>query len=214
MKNIIITIAFIIFWEVVFSQSGTSITDTVITLQEIPVFSTRGLGLLQPYSKKEKTHISVKGKSSVVSRVMVDKNSTYKIRSLEFFFNYQWQGFKEEGFYIKPLLLESENGKPGSPLFDDKTIYFVSKEINNTIHIDLTKSDVEISKVNSFFVGFEFTEKGKNNRYEDFNITMVPLKKSLHTSFIKSSCLKCPYTTLDLDDRNGLSLEYKIFYRK
>lgn len=213
MKNILITITIIMLYGVVCSQSRTSITDTIITLQEIPVFSTKGLGLLQPVSKKGEMHITVRGKSSFITRVTVDNNSTYKIRSLEFFFNYQWQGFKEEGFYIKPLLLESDNGKPGSPLFDDKTKYFVSKEINNTIHIDLSKFDVEISNVNSFFVGFEFTEKGGDNRFEDFNITMVPLKKSLNTSFLKGPCLNCQYTPLNLGDRNGLSLKYKIFYR-
>ena len=95
------------------------------------------VSVLKSNNDKESMHIRGKGKTSLVTRVNVDKKKNFKLDGIEFFFNYRWQGFSGEGFYIKPLIVKAENGRPTSNYMDNQTLYFVSKAINEIIHIDL-----------------------------------------------------------------------------
>lgn len=149
----------------------------------------------------------------MVSRVDVDKNSKYEIKALEFFFNYQWQGFEGEGYYIRPLIFTSGIGAPNYECLNNQSLYFVSKEIDEVIHIDISNSNFRIENLTSFFVGIEFVEADGKSKYEDFNVTMVPVKNGLNTSFIKGSCTECTFSPFDLDKKNGLSLKYNILYK-
>ncbi|WP_423127890.1 hypothetical protein [Gaoshiqia sp. Z1-71] len=188
--------------------------DTIINLQEVSVYAKQGLSIMKSNNTKGNIHVRGKGETSLVTRIDVDKNTTYNIDGLEFFFNYQWQGFEGEGFYIKPLILSSENGKPNSECLNSQILYFVSKEINEVIHIDLSDFNIQINGTNSFFIGIEFVDAVGKSRFEDFNVTMAPLKKALNTSFIKGSCPKCNYSPFDLDEKNGLSLKYNLYYKE
>ncbi len=214
MKKIIFIILFALMSMSLNAQTNISNTDTVINLKEVTVYAKQGLFILKSNNRKGSVHVSVKGKTYLVTRVDIDKNSKYNIDALGFFFNYQWQGIDGEGFYIKPLILTSENGRPGSEYLESQKLYFVSKKINKEMYIDLSRSKVLIENANSFFVGIEFVATDEKSKFEDFNITLVPLKKSLNTSFIKGSCPKCKYSPLNLDKKNGLSLKYNIYYKR
>jgi hypothetical protein len=196
------------------AQENISCYDTIINLQEVSVYAKHGLSLIKSNNKKGNIHVRGKGKTSLVTKIDVDKNSSYNLVGIELFFNYQWQGFDGEGFYIKPLILTSKNGKPNSDYLNNQTLYFVSKEINEVIHIDLSELNIQINGVSSFFIGIEFVEADGQSKFEDFNVTMVPIKKKLKTSFIKGSCQKCTFSPFDLDEKNGLSLKYNLYYKE
>ena len=181
--TLITLFAFISIW--INAQDNVSCFDTIINLQEVSVYSKPGLSILKSNNKNGSIHIRGKGKTSLVTRVDIDKNFKYNLDALEFFFNYQWQGFEGEGFYIRPLIFSTMNGKPNIDYLNRKAVYFVSKAINEVIHIDLSDLNIQIENANSFFIGIEFVDADGKSRYEDFNVTLAPLKKSLNTSFIK-----------------------------
>lgn len=196
------------------AQDNISAYDTIIYLKEVSVYANQGLLSMSSDNKKGDIHVRGKGKTSLITKVDVKNNRTYRLDGLEFFFNYQWQGFEGEGFYIKPLILSAENGKPDSVLLNNQMLYFVSKDINEVIHIDLSEFSIQIRGVNSFFIGMEFVDASEQSNFEDFNVTMTPVKKALSTSFVKGACPKCSFDPLDLDEKNGMSLKYKVFYRE
>lgn len=196
------------------AQTNISNTDTIINLKEVTVYAKQGFSILKSNNRKGSVHVSVKGKTYLVTKVDIDKSSKYNIDALELFFNYQWQDIDGEGFYIKPLILTSVNGRPDSEYLKSQKLYFVSKDINKVIYIDLSQSKILIENANSFFIGIEFVMTDRKSKFEDFNITLVPLKGSLNTSFIKGTCPKCKYSPLNLDKKNGLSLKYNIYYNR
>lgn len=196
------------------AQENISCYDTVIILQEVSVYAKQGLSVIKSNNKKGNIHVRGKGKTSLVTKIDVDENTNYNLDGIEFFFNYQWQGFEGEGFYIKPLILTSDNERPSSDYLNNHVLYFVSKEINEVIHIDLSGLNIQINGVSSFFIGIEFVDADGQSKFEDFNVTMTPIKKKLNTSFIKGSCPKCTFTPFDLDEKNGLSLKYNLYYKE
>ena len=214
MNKVIFLLVSIFLTLDIYAQEDTSCVDTVIVLQEVSVYAKQGLSVIKPKNCNQSIHVRGKGKTSLTTRVDVNKKTSYKLDGIEFSFNYQWQGFSGEGFYIKPLILKAENGRPTSNYMDNQTLYFVSKAINEIIHIDLSEFDIEIKDVDSFFVGIEFVDTGERSKFEDFNVTMIPVKKKLNTSFIKGSCSKCTFSSFDLDEKNGLSLKYNLYYKE
>lgn len=214
MNKALILILCVFFTICLNAQENKSCYDTIINLQEVSVYAKNGLLLIQSNNKKGNIHVRGKGNTSLVTKIDVDKNTSYNLDGIEFFFNYQWHGFDGEGFYVKPLILSSKNGKPNSEYLNNQILYFVSKEINEVIHIDLSELNIEIAGVSSFFIGIEFIDADGQSRFEDFNITMVPIKKKQNTSFIKGSCPKCTFSPFDLDEKNGLSLKYNLYYKE
>ncbi|PVX49224.1 hypothetical protein C7377_1868 [Balneicella halophila] len=213
-KTLILVILCALFSIGLNAQENISCYDTIINLQEVSVYAKQGLSTIKSNNKKGSIHVRGKGKTSLVTKIDVDKNTSYNLDGIEFFFNYQWQGFDGEGFYIKPLILTSKNGKPDSDYLNNQILYFVSKEINEVIHIDLSELDIKINGISSFFIGIEFVDADGQSNFEDFNVTMVPIKKELNTSFIKGSCPKCTFSPFDLDEKNGLSLKYILYYKE
>lgn len=192
-----------------------NLPDTVIHLQDVSASAKRGLQILEPAAKKKNINTGIRGKSFMVSKVPVVKNAQYNIRALEFFFNYKWKNFEGEGFYIRPVILSSEQGKPGKDYFTTQHLYFVSKKIGDVIHIDMSEFDLQIKDVDSFFVGIEFVKTDGKSKLENFTVTMVPVRNSLDNSFTKNSCDDCKYSPADpriegISD--GVSLKYKVYY--
>lgn len=214
MNKVIFLLVCIFLTLEIYAQEDTSCIDTVIVLQEVSVYAKKGLSVMKPINYNQSIHVRGKGKTSLATRVDINKKTSYTIDGVEFFFNYQWQGFSGEGFYIRPLIMKAEKGKPTSNYVDMQTLYFVSKAINEIIHIDLSEFDIEIKDVDSFFIGIEFVDAGERSKFEDFNVTMIPVKKKLNTSFIKGSCSKCTFSPFDLDEKNGLALKYNLYYKE
>lgn len=186
--------------------------DSIVYLEGVTVSARKPMLTLKPNSRKESIHVRGKGKTALVSKVVVDQAKKYKINAVEFFFNYKWQDIEDEGFYIKPLLISAVDGKPSVEYLHSKTLYFVSKKIDKVIYIDLSKFNIQIENANAFFVGIEFVDAKGNSLYEDFNVTMLPLKKKKNYTYIKGNCSKCVFTPFDLDEKFGLSLKYTIYY--
>lgn len=186
--------------------------DSIVYLEGVTVSARKPMFTLKPNSRKESIHVRGKGKTALISKVVVDKDKKYKINAVEFFFNYKWQDIENEGFYIKPLLISAVDGKPAVEYLHSKILYFVSKKIDKVIYIDLSKFNIEIEKVNAFFVGLEFVDAKGNSLYEDFNVTMLPVRKKKYSSYIKGNCSRCVFTPFDLDEKTGLSLKYTIYY--
>lgn len=209
-----LTLIFVLFSIGVNAQKSISCSDTIINLQEVSVYATQGLSIIKSNNKKGSIHVRGKGKTSLITKIDIDKNICYDLVGVEFFFNYKWQGFENEGFYIKPLVLASENDMPSSNYLNNQTLYFVSKEINEVIHIDLLEFDIKIKGVDSFFLGIEFVDAEGQSNFEDFNVTMVPGNKKLNRSFVKGSCPECTFSPFDLDTKKGLSLKYNLYYKK
>ena len=147
-----------------------------------------------------------------MSPAILNDEHSYRIKALDFYFNYQWSNAENEGFYIKPLVLSATEGKPGIPLIDDNNIYFINNNVNELIHIDLSSYNLQIENTSAIFIGFEFIERCNDRNYENFNITVTPQKKSFDLLFIKGGCEVCDYFPLNLDDKNGLLLKYQIYY--
>lgn len=103
-----------------YAQNNTVSKGRVITLQEVTVYPKKGLSIIKSNNKK-KIHIKGKGNTCLVTKTDIDKKIVYKLMGIEFFFNYKWQGIDEEGFYIRPLILTSEKGKPHLDLLNSQT---------------------------------------------------------------------------------------------
>lgn len=213
MKKHIVLFLIVIIVKQLNAQEYKECYDTIINLEEVSVYAKRNLSVIASNGKKSGIHVQGKGKTSLISRVDVDREESYDIEGIEFFFNYKWQNIEGEGFYIKPLILSSKNQKPGWEYIKDNTLYYVTKEINEIIHIDLSNLGVRIDDVESFFIGIEFVGADKKSKIEDFNVTMVPIKEQLNVSFIKGGCFDCRFSPFDLDEKNGLSLKYNLFYK-
>lgn len=207
-----IIINLILFYNC-YAQQDDSTRVTIFDLQEVTIYGRQGLSILSSINKKDEFHVCGKGKTSLVSGVPVDKNLSYRIYAIEFFFNYQWRGFENEGFLIRPLILRAKDGLPGITYLTDRTEYFVGKKINERIYIDLSGYGLQISDVNLFFVGIEFVDAKGHGKFEDFNVTMVDNKKQNRISFLKGMCPECKYEFLNVGAKNSVSLKYNIYYK-
>ncbi|MFZ5429155.1 MAG: hypothetical protein ACOZDD_02900 [Bacteroidota bacterium] len=213
MKHIVLIVTLAILSMYIQAQGTINDIDSVIVLQEIPVFAKQGISVINSTKGTNTIHVSGKGKSSIVSKVTVKPSSTYRIYALEFYFNYIWKGFDGEGFLIKPKILSSENGLPSKNLLSSNKTYFIGNSVNEILTINLDDYDLVIKDNDSFFVGIDFLPANGINSYEDFNVTMVPLRKALNTSFIKGTCNNCNYAPFNIDSNNGISLKYNIYYK-
>lgn len=196
-----------------YAQSGEHKIDTIVNLQEVIIYAKKDLSIIKSANKRGVLHVGVNGKSSVVTRVDVESRTNYSLDGIEFYFNYKWKGFDNEGFYIKPLILSAEEGKPNSTYLNSQIVYFVGKEINEVIHIDLSDFNIEINGVDSFFIGIEFVESSGQTKLEDFNVTMTHDKKALGKTFTKASCQECIYTPVIIDEKFGITLKYNLYYK-
>lgn len=185
--------------------------DTIIPIEEVFVYAKQKNKVIETYGK-EIIRVRGKGKTSIVSKVHLEKELIYKIKAIEFFFNYKWLKISNEGFYIKPLIISSINGVPHSNILNSPKLYYIGNNINENLYIDISDNDVVLKNVDSFFVGIEFTEECDDSNFEEFNVTMILQKKVFNTSYIKGGCNSCEYSPFNLDDKNGLTLKYKIYY--
>lgn len=191
-----------------------SLSDSIIYLQEVSVYADKDYQILKAEEKKDAIHVSGKGNTLLVSKVATDKNTAYKIEGVKFFFNHKWQGVSDEGFYIKPLLLSSKEDKPDTSYIFDDSIYFIGRSINKEMYIDLSRLSIKITNADHLFVGIEFIAEKENSKFEDFNVTMLPMKNRLGYSYLKGACPNCSFSPFDLDEKSGLTLKYVIYYRK
>ncbi len=212
-KAVIISFLLLFFMLDVIKAQDKYLGDTIIDLDEVLVEAKGDFFVLKPERGRKMSMRGETGKTSIVSKVNVDKDKKYNIKAIEFFFKHKKQNVGKNQFYIRPLLLAAVEGKPGTYYLNSKTVYAVSKKVRENIYIDLSKYDIEIKNVDDFFVGVEFVGKSGGDLYNDFNITMLKLKNKTGTSFIKGTCPKCVFSPLYLPDNIGLSLKYNIYYK-
>lgn len=211
MKNIII----LFFTAICFCGNAQEIkiADTIIVIKEVNVYAEKKLFVLKTNSKRKAMNVNIKGKSCLVSTVKVDKNKKYKINAVDFFFNYKLNYSRNKGFYVRPLLISSLNGNPDSSFLNNSVLYYITNNIKETIHIDLSKFNIEIQNTNSFFIGIEFVDIKEEVLFEYFNVTMLPVKNELNISFVKGFCSNCIFSPINLDEKFGLALKYNIYYK-
>jgi len=205
--------ALLLFNTSVFAQENCFLFDSVIPIQEVTVYAKQKMEVLSNKKSRNVMHIRGYGNASIVSKVNLNKDNVYHIKAVEFFFNYNWSGLDNEGFYIKPIIKGVANGKPSNDLINSQCVYFVGNNINEEIYINLSHYNIVLENTDSFFVGFELVSASENANVEDFNITMVPVKNSQNISYLKGSCSKCDFSAFNLDEKNALQLKYKIYYK-
>ncbi len=212
--NKVLFIALLLMSNYAIAQESSLVFGDTVKLQEVTVYAKQNLSIIKSSHKKNSIHVSGRGKTLLVSKVDLNAPVTLDIEGLEFFFNYDWQGFSSESFYIKPLIYSSVNEEPGIDVLNSQRVYEVSRDINKIIHIDLSEETVVLQHIKTFFVGIEFIEAVGETNFEDFNVTMIPLKKTTGVSFLKANCSSCDFTPFDMDEKTGLSLKYNIYYKK
>ncbi|WP_280671233.1 MULTISPECIES: hypothetical protein [unclassified Dysgonomonas] len=182
--------------------------EKVIILDEVIIYPTKAKILKSNIKKEVKT--SCKGFASVISLVTPTKNAQY-VKGIEFFFNNKWSDSKNEGFYLRPIIVNSVNNKPGNTVLYRGYDYFVTKKVGQRVYCDFSEAPAFVGNLSSFFIGVEFVEKRGTSPVEDFNITLGTSKK-VNYSFVKGHCNTCQYAPLNISPKEGLLLKYRLFY--
>lgn len=185
--------------------------DTIINLKEI-VVKPHIFNIIQPKTKRSAIKLSGKINCSIVSSVQINKDKTYRIYGVEFYFNPHTKGIVNNGFYVKPLLLFAKNGKPSTNILDNKTTYYIDKKINTKFLFDLSNYNIVLEDLNLFFVGLSFPDINESKDLYTFNIKMKESKNKNYFTFIRHNCEECPYTQFYLSNKKTRTLDYKVYY--
>ncbi|MFV0392138.1 MAG: hypothetical protein ACK5KP_09695 [Paludibacteraceae bacterium] len=189
--------------------------DTVVYLKEIVVYPEKQkYKSITPKIKRiPNLSISYAVYGSFVSRVPLEKEKTYRIMGVVFYFNAEG---KNNGFYVHPLVYSSKDNRPNEDLLKDSPVYFVDKKVKNQVYFDLSAYNLVFNGSSEFFLGMNFPGIKKDIDMSNLYIKGGYSNKKDLLSYIKKRCYECPQTSFSRleipKSKEDVTLKYKLYY--